>query len=74
MIEQHMDIPGADGAMNSFVVCPEEGGPPEARRHLPPGSGRAALGAAVRPVQADAAGMRAALPGFPALKISRSHA
>ncbi|WP_397410658.1 dienelactone hydrolase family protein [Polaromonas sp.] len=27
MIEQHMDIPGADGAMNSFVVCPEEGGP-----------------------------------------------
>ena len=22
-----MDIPGADGAMNSFVVCPEEGGP-----------------------------------------------
>ncbi|MDP3245386.1 MAG: dienelactone hydrolase family protein [Polaromonas sp.] len=27
MIEQHIDIPGADGAMNSFVVCPEEGGP-----------------------------------------------
>jgi carboxymethylenebutenolidase len=29
MIEQHMDIPGADGAMNSFMVCPEEGGPPK---------------------------------------------
>ena len=27
MIEQHIDIPGADGAMNSFVVYPEEGGP-----------------------------------------------
>lgn len=27
MIEQHIDIPGADGAMNSFVVHPEEGGP-----------------------------------------------
>ncbi len=27
MIEQHLDIPTADGAMNSFVVCPEEGGP-----------------------------------------------
>lgn len=27
MIEQHIDIPTADGAMNSFVVCPEEGGP-----------------------------------------------
>jgi carboxymethylenebutenolidase len=27
MIEQHIDIPTADGAMNSFVVFPEEGGP-----------------------------------------------
>ena len=27
MIEQHIDIPTADGAMNSFVVYPDEGGP-----------------------------------------------
>ena len=27
MIEQHLDIPTADGAMNSFVVHPDEGGP-----------------------------------------------
>lgn len=27
MIEQHLDLPTADGAMNSFVVHPEEGGP-----------------------------------------------
>ncbi|HEX3140518.1 MAG TPA: dienelactone hydrolase family protein [Rhizobacter sp.] len=27
MIEQHIDIPTAEGAMNSFVVHPEEGGP-----------------------------------------------
>jgi carboxymethylenebutenolidase len=27
MIEQHIDIPTADGAMNSFVVHPEEAGP-----------------------------------------------
>jgi carboxymethylenebutenolidase len=27
MIEQHVDIPTADGAMNSFVVHPDEGGP-----------------------------------------------
>lgn len=27
MIEQHLDIPTADGQMNSFVVHPEEGGP-----------------------------------------------
>ena len=27
MIEQHLDIPTADGAMNTFVVHPEEGGP-----------------------------------------------
>ena len=27
MIEQTLDIPTADGAMNSFVVHPEEGGP-----------------------------------------------
>ena len=27
MIEQHLDIPTADGMMNSFVVHPEEGGP-----------------------------------------------
>ena len=27
MIEQHLDIPTADGPMNSFVVRPEEGGP-----------------------------------------------
>ena len=27
MIEQHLDIPTADGAMNTFVVYPEEGGP-----------------------------------------------
>ena len=27
MIEQHIDITTADGAMNSFVVHPEEGGP-----------------------------------------------
>src|ERR1039457_2448804 len=27
MIEQALDIPTADGAMNSFVVYPEEGGP-----------------------------------------------
>jgi carboxymethylenebutenolidase len=27
VIEQHIDIPTADGAMNSFVVYPEEGGP-----------------------------------------------
>jgi carboxymethylenebutenolidase len=27
MIEQHVDIATADGAMNSFVVHPEEGGP-----------------------------------------------
>ena len=27
MIEQHLDIATADGAMNSFVVHPEEGGP-----------------------------------------------
>jgi carboxymethylenebutenolidase len=27
MIEQHIDIPTADGAMNSFVVFPEEDGP-----------------------------------------------
>ena len=27
MIEHHIDIPTADGAMNSFVVHPEEGGP-----------------------------------------------
>jgi carboxymethylenebutenolidase len=27
MIEQHLDIVTADGAMNSFVVHPEEGGP-----------------------------------------------
>ena len=27
MIEQHPDIPTADGAMNSFVIHPEEGGP-----------------------------------------------
>jgi len=27
MIEKHLDIPGADGAMNSFVVHPEESGP-----------------------------------------------
>jgi carboxymethylenebutenolidase len=26
MIEQHLDIPTADGAMNSFIVYPEEGG------------------------------------------------
>ena len=26
MIEKHLDIPSADGAMNSFVVYPEEGG------------------------------------------------
>lgn len=26
MIEKHLDIPTADGAMNSFVVYPEEGG------------------------------------------------
>lgn len=27
MIEQDIDIPADDGAMNSFVVCPDEGGP-----------------------------------------------
>ncbi len=27
MIEKHLDIPTVDGAMNSFVVFPEEGGP-----------------------------------------------
>ncbi|KNZ32654.1 MAG: hydrolase [Methylibium sp. NZG] len=27
MIEHHLDIPTADGAMNSFIVHPEEGGP-----------------------------------------------
>ena len=27
MIERHLDIPSADGAMNSFVVHPEAGGP-----------------------------------------------
>jgi carboxymethylenebutenolidase len=27
VIEQHIDIPTADGAMNSFVVHPDEGGP-----------------------------------------------
>ena len=27
MIEQHLDIATADGAMNTFVVHPEEGGP-----------------------------------------------
>jgi len=27
VIEHHLDIPSADGAMNSFVVHPEEGGP-----------------------------------------------
>ena len=27
MIEQHLDIPTADGAMNTFVVYPEENGP-----------------------------------------------
>ncbi|MCG2592665.1 dienelactone hydrolase family protein [Ramlibacter sp. XY19] len=27
MIEQHLDIPTADGVMNSFVVHPDEGGP-----------------------------------------------
>jgi carboxymethylenebutenolidase len=27
MIERHLDIPTPDGAMNSFVVHPEEGGP-----------------------------------------------
>ena len=27
MKEQHIDIPTADGNMNSFVACPEEGGP-----------------------------------------------
>jgi carboxymethylenebutenolidase len=27
MIERHLDIPTADGAMNSFVVHPDEGGP-----------------------------------------------
>lgn len=27
MIEQHIDIPTRDGAMNSFVVHPDEGGP-----------------------------------------------
>ena len=27
MIERHLDIASADGAMNSFVVHPEEGGP-----------------------------------------------
>ncbi len=27
MIEQHLDIPSPDGSMNTFVVCPEEGGP-----------------------------------------------
>ena len=27
MVEKHLDITSADGAMNSFVVYPEEGGP-----------------------------------------------
>ena len=27
MIEHHIDIPTADGAMNTFVVHPDEGGP-----------------------------------------------
>ena len=27
MIEKHLDLPTADGAMNTFVVHPEEGGP-----------------------------------------------
>lgn len=27
MIEKHLNIPTLDGAMNSFVVCPDEGGP-----------------------------------------------
>ncbi len=27
MIEQHIDIPTADGAMNTFIVHPDEGGP-----------------------------------------------
>jgi carboxymethylenebutenolidase len=27
MIEKHIDLPTADGAMNTFVVYPEEGGP-----------------------------------------------
>jgi hypothetical protein len=27
MIEHHLDIPTADGAMNSFLVHPDEGGP-----------------------------------------------
>ena len=27
MIEHHLDLPTADGAMNTFVVLPEEGGP-----------------------------------------------
>src|SRR6478735_2016349 len=27
MIEKHLDIPTADGAMNTFIVYPEENGP-----------------------------------------------
>ena len=27
MLEQHIDIPTPDGSMNTFVTCPEEGGP-----------------------------------------------
>src|SRR3954463_14386580 len=27
MIEHHIDLPSADGAMNTFVVHPDEGGP-----------------------------------------------
>ena len=27
MIEHHLDLPTADGAMNTFVVYPDEGGP-----------------------------------------------
>lgn len=27
MIEHHLDLPTADGAVNTFVVYPDEGGP-----------------------------------------------
>ena len=27
MLEKHIDIPTRDGAMNTFITCPEEGGP-----------------------------------------------
>ena len=27
MLEQHATIQTADGAMNTFITCPEEGGP-----------------------------------------------